>query len=127
LPDVGDGFGAEAFAATLDTEQEDSFRRGQAEVPGFGGKGRDTFAEPVFEHVESANAVEIDLGGIVFQEPAFPDDLLLFREHLVNVIGAEALFFDDDLGQDVSASPMVRPKAACSRRSRPAPSRSIVT
>jgi len=101
LPLVGDGFGAEAFAAALDAEHEDALWRRQTEFAGLGSEGDGAFVEPVFQDGEAADMFEIFAGGVVFEQAAFTNDLLLFGEDFVDVIAGEALFFDDDLGENI--------------------------
>ena len=39
--------------------------------------------------------------GVILQQPALADDLLLLGEHLVHVVAAEALVLDDDFGKNI--------------------------
>ncbi len=41
------------------------------------------------------------VGGVVLEQAALADDLLLLGEHLVHVVTAQPLILDDDLGEDV--------------------------
>ena len=46
--------------------------------------------------------MEKDLGGgVVFQEPALADDLLLLGKHFIDIVAAQSLVLDDDFGEHV--------------------------
>jgi hypothetical protein len=99
LPQVGDCFGAEAFAATLNTEQEDAFRWWQPERAGFAGESDCAFAQPILEDGHSTEVGECFLAGVVFEQAAFANDLLFLSKNRLDGVAVEALFLDQDFGE----------------------------
>ena len=82
-------------------QQQHSLGKRQTENPRFGREGGRPFDQPVLEDRQTAHIAEILSGGVVRQEAALADDLLLFGEHLIDVLAAEAGVLDDDLGEHI--------------------------
>jgi hypothetical protein len=79
----------------------DALGRRKPERVGIGGESDGALVEPILQHGQPADAGEIFAGGVVLEQAAFADDLLFLGEDFVDVIGTEALVFDDDLGENI--------------------------
>ena len=64
-------------------------------------EGDRALLQPVLQHVQPADVREGLVARIVFQQAAFPDDLLLLREDLIHVLRAQPRVLHDDLREDV--------------------------
>ena len=101
LPLARDGLSAKAFAAPLHAQQQHSLGERQTEDPRFRREGRGAFNQPVLENGQATHAAEVLGGGVILQQAALADDLLLLGEHLVDVVSAEARVLNDDLGEHI--------------------------
>src|SRR5258708_25180812 len=56
-----------------------------------------TLFRSLLQHGQATDAGKVFIGGIVLQQAAFPDDLLLFGKDFINMFTAQPLVLDDNL------------------------------
>lgn len=101
LPEAGDSFGGEAFAAAVDANEENAARRGEAELAGGGREGEGASLEPGLESGESAHVGKGFGGVVVFEESVFVDELAFFLKDVGDFVAGKAFLADEDTGEYV--------------------------
>ena len=73
----------------------------QAERARLVGEGHGALVQPVLQHARPPTLREVLARRVILQQAALADDLLLLGKDLVDVVAAQALVLDDDLGEDI--------------------------
>jgi len=85
----------------LHAEHQDALGRRQPKLARLAREGHRAFVQPFLQHRQAADVREALVRGVILEQSALADDLLLFGKNLVHVIAAQAFLFHDDFGEHV--------------------------